>query len=375
MDKLKPAGRRQSQLDGEGRAADIEPYGSVGARLRAARLAAGYELSEVAQELRLSPSQLLAIEQGRFDDLPGAVYAVGYLRSYAELLALDAEEMVRLFKDEARGFVAPAQLVFPTPSPQGRRPAAPLVMVSLVAAGAVWGAWHYLSAQDRVGIEAVPEVPERLATALVEPAPREEVSANEGEEGAVEETAAPERVAPAREPVETGEVSSAVPASGPGGGRAAPPAPHARAENLAVTPPSVATARLGPAGLASAPSRPAVALPPPDLPVSPRAGGGGYVPQVYGAGNREARVVVRARMDSWIQIKGADDELVLTRTLRAGDVYRVPNRADLVMVTGNAGGIEITVDDRLVAPIGPVGAVRRDISLDAESLLRLATGE
>lgn len=368
MDKLERAGGRQHQVEGQRAEAGIDPYGSVGARLRAARLAAGYELSEVAQHLRLRSGHLLAIEEERFDDLPGAVYAVGYLRSYAELLGLDGEAMVRLFKDQAQGFSAPAKLVFPTPSPEGRRPAAALIIASLVAAGAIWAAWHYISARDRVAIEGIPEVPERLITTAAEPTPPQVLAAARagpeasrdaaGEEAAAEAAAAADGGTPAPRRAGTDEDSATLLVSREGAGAATAPAAPFDAATPAAAPPT------------------AVVELPPFLEVSPAAGGDGYVPQVFGAANKEARVVVRASMDSWIQITGANDELVLTRTLRTGDIFRVPNRADLVMVTGNAGGIEITVDGEPVPPIGPIGAVRRDISLDAERLLpREADGE
>ena len=38
------------------------------------------------------------------------------------------------------------------------------------------------------------------------------------------------------------------------------------------------------------------------------------------------------------------------------------------METGNAGGLEITVDSKTIPDIGPKGAVRRGIILDADSL-------
>ncbi len=95
----------------------------------------------------------------------------------------------------------------------------------------------------------------------------------------------------------------------------------------------------------------------------------GYVPQVYGAANTGARVVVIARADSWVQVRGPRDELLLTRVMRAGDRYLVPNRSDLTMRTGNAGALDIVVDGTTVAPIGPVGAVLRNVSLDPDRLL------
>ena len=95
----------------------------------------------------------------------------------------------------------------------------------------------------------------------------------------------------------------------------------------------------------------------------------GYVPQVFGAGNADSRVVVRALMDSWVQITGAGNELLLTRILHAGDSYHPPSRRDLVLMTGNAGALEILVDGEAVLPLGPIGAVRRDVSLDPDQLL------
>ena len=59
---------------------------------------------------------------------------------------------------------------------------------------------------------------------------------------------------------------------------------------------------------------------------------------------------------------------LLTRVLRAGDSYRVPDRPGLLMETGNAGGLEITVDSETIPDLGPKGAVRRGIALDADSL-------
>jgi cytoskeleton protein RodZ len=46
----------------------------------------------------------------------------------------------------------------------------------------------------------------------------------------------------------------------------------------------------------------------------------------------------------------------------------VPDRPGLRFDTGNAGGLEITVDGQTVPPLGPSGAVRRNIPLDADKL-------
>jgi cytoskeleton protein RodZ len=66
----------------------------VGQELAAAREARGLALADVAQQLKFSPRQLEALEQERFDALPGATFARGMVRSYARLLKLDPEPLV-----------------------------------------------------------------------------------------------------------------------------------------------------------------------------------------------------------------------------------------------------------------------------------------
>ena len=96
------------------------------------------------------------------------------------------------------------------------------------------------------------------------------------------------------------------------------------------------------------------------------------VQRVYGNGSGKSRVMLTARLDSWVQVVTEDNELLLTRILRAGDTYVVPNRPGLMLLTGNAGALEVTLDGRALPPIGPVGAVRRNVSLDPERLLSAA---
>ena len=66
----------------------------VGAELQAAREARGLSLADVAQQLKFAPRQLEALEQGRFDVLPGGTFARGMVRSYARLLKIEAEPLL-----------------------------------------------------------------------------------------------------------------------------------------------------------------------------------------------------------------------------------------------------------------------------------------
>ena len=55
----------------------------VGSLLRATRLRIGEDVQEVSAALRIRRAYLEAIEDGRFNDLPGVTYAIGFVRTYA----------------------------------------------------------------------------------------------------------------------------------------------------------------------------------------------------------------------------------------------------------------------------------------------------
>jgi hypothetical protein len=100
-----------------------------------------------------------------------------------------------------------------------------------------------------------------------------------------------------------------------------------------------------------------------DAVVAPTAKG--HEPRLYG-GPETSRVKLRAKLDSWVQVRGPDGELIFARVLRPGDVYRVPDTAGLRLVTGNAGGL-IALVDGVERSLGQVGQVIRDVSLSPQT--------
>lgn len=82
------------------------------------------------------------------------------------------------------------------------------------------------------------------------------------------------------------------------------------------------------------------------------------------------RIVVRAIADSYVAVRTSDNQPLFSQLMRRGDSYEVPSGADLVLETGNAGGLQITVGGKRVPALGPVGEIRRNIPMDAEKLLR-----
>ena len=68
----------------------------IGNSLREARLRQGYELPRVEADTKIRAKYLRALEEERFEVLPGETYVKGFLRTYAEYLGLDGQ----LYVDE-----------------------------------------------------------------------------------------------------------------------------------------------------------------------------------------------------------------------------------------------------------------------------------
>lgn len=430
--------------------------GDVGLMLRTAREERRLDLREVAERLRIRHSFLSAIEEGRYGDLPGPTYAVGFVRAYAEAMGLDGDEIVRRFKDESAIVPKNADLDFPTPVNEGGLPSGAIILLALILAGAVYGVWYWSTTTDRPIAEMIQDVPDRFlalikrdggeqtaATPDAAPvpavperpvseqtAPGQSVSGRGGAEpsgiarpadpaapataeapppadtadveppraesdlaadvpersapSAAPErpapSAAPERPAPAvapEPPAQTAAVadepaSRPEPAQAPAASPAAPAtapadeAPRTAPVERAVEPagetaatPAVPAPAPAPATPPAAPPAPELAAPPANVPTDGR---------VFGSENSDARIVLRARADSWVQVRSPEG-LLLTRLLKRGDSYRVPaNRGDLELMVGNAGGLLIEVDGRTLPPMGRTGEVLRGIPLDVERL-------
>lgn len=70
------------------------PAATAGALLGAAREASGLSVDAVAQQLKLAPRQVRAIEENDYTHLPGRTFVRGFVRNYARLVHLDPDEVV-----------------------------------------------------------------------------------------------------------------------------------------------------------------------------------------------------------------------------------------------------------------------------------------
>jgi len=127
---------------------------SAGALLRSAREAGGLTIDAVAQQLKLAPRQVRAIEDGDFTRLPGRTFVRGFIRNYARLVRLDADSVLRALpagtvtpnlESPALHATAPTIGELPTTEPARHgwtRWAIPLTLIAIIAATAAWELLH-----------------------------------------------------------------------------------------------------------------------------------------------------------------------------------------------------------------------------------------
>jgi cytoskeleton protein RodZ len=76
----------------------VEFSENPGRRLRVQRQSRGIEVERMAALLHLRVPMVEALEQDRYQDLPGRVFVAGYLRNYARLLGLDPEPLLAAYR-------------------------------------------------------------------------------------------------------------------------------------------------------------------------------------------------------------------------------------------------------------------------------------
>jgi cytoskeleton protein RodZ len=146
------------------------PLETVGQDLRSARQKRGEEIADIAKELKIRRDYLTAIEDSRFDALPGRTYAIGFIRTYAQYLGLDGAECVERLKTEIAGRGDAKEHAVALSPPRERRlpPGGIVFLVLLLIAGVYLSYYLYVSAQ-RIATPPVIPVPERLANEVAQP--------------------------------------------------------------------------------------------------------------------------------------------------------------------------------------------------------------
>ncbi len=68
--------------------------------IKEAREKLGVSIDEISDLLKIKSKYLISIENGDFDQLPGNTYVIGFLKSYSSFLRLNTNEIIELYKKQ-----------------------------------------------------------------------------------------------------------------------------------------------------------------------------------------------------------------------------------------------------------------------------------
>ena len=309
---------------------------SIGSILRDRRIERGFDEAVVSAKFKMRSDILRALERDDFSRLPARPYAVGFVRAYSKFLGLNSEDMVERYKREsdALDINKPTELVFPEVNVERQWPNGGVLVVALVFAVLVYGIAHITMPTRQAALNAAQasssvEVVEAQTPTLGTRAPSKAVSV-------IEPKAV---VSPVALPL------AALPVFGDEA------AVSAWLLRPLATPAFVVQAASESATQSSSESLPAA-----------------------------SRITLKALEATYVQVKDPalrrPNAILLARVMNPGESFQAPDRSGLVLLTGNAGGIQVEVDGRSTGILGKSGQVIKRLPLEpAYFLSRLNTSQ
>jgi cytoskeleton protein RodZ len=270
--------------------------------LAAERERQGLGASDIAQRLHMSVSQVDALERGEYERLPRGPFLRGFVRNYAKTLGLAPDDVLSVLREGGPRDSVP-RIVVPTQNirfdPLSERIGSPYVKAAAIAGAII--AFGFATLYWWFYVRNVPPGTPRKPAAESVPG-----------------TSAPARTVPA--PAAT----PAVPAPGP---TSAPALEPLKAESPVVS-------------LPSKPSAPSLAAT--KTVAVPKA------ERVSAANAAEARLKLRFRGPSWVEIKDASGRVLMTGLNDSGSEAQVSGVRPLRVIVGNAHQVQLYLDDRSV---------------------------
>lgn len=314
----------------------VEQIVPAGAQLAALREARGWTTLQIASQLNLANRQIQALETDNYAALPGMVIVRGFIRAYAKVLQADPAPILAAIVDDTS---APAVLLperntlsasFSEAklSPSGPRGFSFKLMVGVAVLALIGVA---IFAGQHLGL-----IPSSMSP----------------------QTSHVEKVLP----IESGEIVEVPPAQSEViEGSVAPSTNESNATSVAAPTAPVAESKVTvpeskPAALVSAPapapvtaSKPSVAAPAVQSVAATMNTTAVTAPVVAAVPvNSKDTLAIKVREDSWVEIKRADNSVLLSRLLKAGTSEVVAVTEPVNMVIGNAAGVDVTLRGKSV---------------------------
>ena len=287
-----------------------------GAQLAAQREAMGWTVEQIADQLKLAPRQVKALEAGDYAALPNMAVVRGFVRAYAKVVKLDATPLVAMIevvsptsheaappRKEATTF---SESRFPSMTARSSGTAGWLAGIAVVVVVGAAGAYAWKAGLIPATLFQRSEAPAAAAVEEAKPA--------------------------AAEPIETtlvkpGEESNPVQSTNVPLISVPPPTPTDNAP-AAGAPVTVAPAATAPAPVAAvAPAAPAAVVPAPAT--APAATG--------------HQLVLKVNEDSWVEIRRPGSTSLISRLVKAGSTETFDIKDPALLIVGKPGGVEATL--------------------------------
>jgi cytoskeleton protein RodZ len=271
---------------------------SLGEQLAGRRQELGWSVQDVASHLKLAPRQIDAMENDNYAALPTMVMTRGFIRSYAKLLGLDATALLAT--------ISPAVTAQPTASTVHGSPlSTPFSESRFSLMGRNKFAYKWLVVLAvlllllavAIRLDVIPVVQNTLQSLAEKSAAAGSAASTERTEGTEDKAAAPA--------VETQAVDAA-----------------ANAALTVVPAPAASAAAVSETGVNAAPANTQI--------VSPATAGGG-------------ELSLNFRQDSWVEIKRADNTVLISRLAKAGNTETVDMSQPVNIIIGNLAGVDATL--------------------------------
>jgi len=140
------------------------PLETVGQDLRKARQLKGEDLAQISAVLKIRKDYLDALEESKFEAIPGRAYIIGFIRTYAQYLGLDPNECIDRVKREIAGRGDGREGNVEVSSPRERKlPPGGMWLAIFLLIAVLYGAYYVFIAVNRMAVPSVAPVPARLA--------------------------------------------------------------------------------------------------------------------------------------------------------------------------------------------------------------------
>lgn len=279
----------------------------ISEEIRQARKKKGLGLDAIAADICVSTCYLRAIENAEFDKLPARTFAVGFVRSFAQAVGLDANSIVTKFKEETcqdeEPLVSSDTAIVKAPKKQS------IWAPTLGGAVGIAMTWGLLSVTGTMSSSMIAEnqsaeqQPVQLASATLDTDEPLKVVATDISLATVPQEAEPLYIHPTPQRIQT--QSSIFPA--------------AYADTPMITEPGL-----------------------------------------------NGDILFEAEEDTWLKIADESGTELWEGVLRSGETYRPEVPKNIVLTTSNAGGIKVTIEGTELGSFGARGEVVTELALKSD---------